>query len=1052
MVTKVVGVESTNPRLPQTVIDATFGSGSGAGPATAAGNGPPVNTIVSYTSEGFAALVTKDPNTLYFVQSSTGGQGSLYLGTTLIIGTQLSIPGEPSNVVATPGDTQAIITWGPPAVSGGLAVSSYVVQRSLNDTTGFTTIATPSAATFNYTSTGLTNGVKYYWRVRAVNAVGNGPFSTPVSATPVTASAIVLASDDLTADANTPVTFTATITSGGSPIAAVGTVTFRRAGSIISGVAVEAGGTASFTVSTIPVGSWAITAEYDGGGTYLPSTSNTLTQVIQFPGGPAATASSLTSDDASSNPSQTVTFSCAVVRTSTGAPVNSGTVLFKDGGVAMTSPRAINPTTGIATYSTAVLTNGTHTITAEYTGAPFYGPSTSNSVTQVVAVGTGGASISQAIYVSKPLSIEGDVVSLRTTVKSGVTAVTVGEVEFFDGVTSLGNGSDLNIFGESTLVLTNWTLGTHSISAQYHEPGGSFEDDTSSPAPLVVASSLTTPSPNTWEAAFATSDLATITAWYEYNTGHLTGGFTNADLWNPAGGGSNAQVNIDAAWLAANVGPNVVNDGGGHWTITGLYTTRLSLRVSHLTLNHCWIHRLDYENVWGPGMEVRDPSIPDPKEDGVTLGDFEFNYCTFSTDGTGGSSTYGDAMYFNPAVVHADDLVFNYCEVTMWTAGFKVVYGTTVNYCWVHDLNLFGFDPHNTSGSIRGRECRFYRNLMTDGTSSSVSLYADTNPYTDFWVIENTMWVVPSHATAEINFPNRATGLSPLSPGYVREFIGNKFQRGFGNGDNNYWSKVAGNSQLTTRYPLYGGADPVQTPNLPSLLAGISTGLTSFGSAAQSMSTYHFTPSPDSTQLCFMMIGRAGTTLNPSIAITDEAGDVWLPVTGCDTPIELANGGGGAGPTIYAASGHIWYDITGPGPQTTRRITIDPYTSNNVAYMAALVVELTDVPGLTLVQAPVMSAAGHQYGFGVSVPSLTSGALALNATPGNVVLCFVGYNHETIGEPVTPDGWNKMGGNVDIRTSAACFWRDDFGSKTVTIPEFPPDTGVAVTIMIEVAV
>lgn len=1043
---QVLAKETGADYITHWVTAATGGGGGGGGVISSpAGNGPAVTTIASYTGDGFAALATKDAHTLYVV-TAAGGAGSLYLGASLLLGTSLAVPDPPPTIVATPGDTTATVNWSA-ANSPGLSISSYIVQRSTNPTTGFVNVGTVAAGTLTFTSTGLTNGTPYYLRVRAVNAMGNGGFSNVVTATPVTGSTITLASDDLTADAGVPVTFTATVRSGGVAIGAVGNVTFKRGGNVMGGVAVTAGGVATYTTPGIPVGTWTITAEYDGGSTYLPSASTPLSQVIQFPGGPAPTAALLTSNDASSTPSQSVTFSCAVTRTATGAPVNSGSVLFKDGATTISPSRPVDPVTGIATFATSVLTTATHTITATFSGAPFYGPCTSNPVTQVVAPGTGGSPIAQTVYSSKPLAAVGEVVSLRSTVRSGTSAVTTGTVAFYDGATLLGAGSPLNIFGESTLVLTGLAVGGHTITARY-AGGGAYEDDTSSPLTQTVAASITAPSPNTWAAAFASDDLATITAWFDYNTGHLTEGFTNASLWNPAGAGSIADVLVTAAWLTANTGPNVVNDGGGHWTITGLHTSHLSARVGNLTFRHCWIERRNYAAVFGPGFDVYDPSIPDPKTDGVTIGHIRFENCTWSTDGTGGDSTFGDAIYFVPATAIPDDVVFDHCEVTMWTAAFKAVDGVTVNYCWVHDLNLFGFDPHNTSASIRSRQDRLYRNLFCDGTSSCVSLYSDYNPHTDFWVTENVMWVNPLHASQEVNFPLRATGFSPLLPGYEREFVGNKFLDGTHNGDNQYWSKIAGNSQLATRWPLYGGADPVQIAGTPTLLALPSTGQL-FG-ASQEMPSLHYTPSDNSVLLDFMMIGRAGTTLNPSIAVTDESGSVWLPVEGCATPIALASGGGGAGPTIYAASCDIWQMQTGAGPQAFRRIIIDPYTTTNVAYMAAMIVELTGIPTLNLAQPPVMSNAGVDVPFDGTVASLTSGLLATPATPGNIVLCFVGYNHETKARMTAPDGWNMLGSNYDPRTSAACLWRDDFAGRSVTIPAFPPECSVAITVMIEI--
>jgi hypothetical protein len=77
-----------------------------------------------------------------------------------------------------------------------------------------------------------------------------------------------------------PVTFTATVTSsGGTPS---GTVTFNDGGVAI-GTATLVNGIASFTTSSLSAGSHAITASYGGAGNFSPSTSATLTQVVNTP-------------------------------------------------------------------------------------------------------------------------------------------------------------------------------------------------------------------------------------------------------------------------------------------------------------------------------------------------------------------------------------------------------------------------------------------------------------------------------------------------------------------------------------------------------------------------------------------------------------------------------------------------------------------------------------------------------------------------------------------------------------------------------------------------
>ena len=76
----------------------------------------------------------------------------------------------------------AKLSWTSPA-NGGSAVTTYRVYRSTSATTGFTLRATLGVTTA-YSDTAVTGNTKYYYRVTAANAVGEGPASNTVSVTP----------------------------------------------------------------------------------------------------------------------------------------------------------------------------------------------------------------------------------------------------------------------------------------------------------------------------------------------------------------------------------------------------------------------------------------------------------------------------------------------------------------------------------------------------------------------------------------------------------------------------------------------------------------------------------------------------------------------------------------------------------------------------------------------------------------------------------------------------------------------------------------------------
>ena len=87
-----------------------------------------------------------------------------------------SLPGIPTGLIAIPGNAQVLLSWD---ASGA---ASYNVRRSMTDGGPYSVVASPSTTSFN--DTGLTNGTVYSYVVTGVNEAGEGPPSTPVSATP----------------------------------------------------------------------------------------------------------------------------------------------------------------------------------------------------------------------------------------------------------------------------------------------------------------------------------------------------------------------------------------------------------------------------------------------------------------------------------------------------------------------------------------------------------------------------------------------------------------------------------------------------------------------------------------------------------------------------------------------------------------------------------------------------------------------------------------------------------------------------------------------------
>ena len=103
--------------------------------------------------------------------------GGASANTAQVSATPVGPPAVPANLQATPGDTQVALTW-----TASAGATSYKVQRSTTSGGPYTTVGTPTTA--SYTDTSVTNGTEYYYVVSAVNAGGTSANSAQVNATP----------------------------------------------------------------------------------------------------------------------------------------------------------------------------------------------------------------------------------------------------------------------------------------------------------------------------------------------------------------------------------------------------------------------------------------------------------------------------------------------------------------------------------------------------------------------------------------------------------------------------------------------------------------------------------------------------------------------------------------------------------------------------------------------------------------------------------------------------------------------------------------------------
>jgi Bacterial Ig-like domain (group 3) len=261
------------------------------------------------------------------------------------------------------------------------------------------------------------------------------------------------------------VTFTATVT-GNLP---TGTVQFKDgAANLGAPMTLAGGGTVSFTTAALTSGSHSITAVYSGDANNTTSTSAPLTQNVNK----TATSTSLLSSLNPSLSGQSVTFTATVT-----GNLPTGTVQFKDGAANLGAPVTLAGG-GTASFTTAALTSGSHSITAAYSGDGNNTTSTSAPLTQNVNQSATTTSLTSSVNPSRV----GQAVTFTATVTSG-GGTPGGTVTFKDGAAAIGSAT-LAGGGVAALTISSLTLGSHSITAVY---GGSASFATSTSAAVIQA-------------------------------------------------------------------------------------------------------------------------------------------------------------------------------------------------------------------------------------------------------------------------------------------------------------------------------------------------------------------------------------------------------------------------------------------------------------------------------------------------------------------------------------------------------------------------------------
>jgi hypothetical protein len=307
----------------------------------------------------------------------------------------------------------------------GETYASAVVGTPVYSSTD--TATSPSGSTFPISVSGLTSA---NYEITVVNG------TLTIAAAPSTTT---LTTSTASAQYGDPVTLTATV----GPSGATGTVLFMN-GSTVLGSGTVTSGVATLTFSTLPVGSYTLTAFYQGDANYSASTSSAVALTInQKSGAGGVAALTITVGNASrsygqGNPTFTYTVTGSLVNGDTYASAITGVPVFSTSAVPL-SPAGSYPISvgGINSQNYLItFVNGTLAVNK--------------------ATGT-----NNIILTSTPdPAVPGQPVTFTVTVPPGAT----GTITFMDGGVVLGTAT---ISGGVATLTTTLSSGAHSVTAAY---------------------------------------------------------------------------------------------------------------------------------------------------------------------------------------------------------------------------------------------------------------------------------------------------------------------------------------------------------------------------------------------------------------------------------------------------------------------------------------------------------------------------------------------------------------------------------------------------------
>lgn len=255
----------------------------------------------------------------------------------------------------------------------------------------------------------------------------------------------------------------------GAPVP-TGTLSFSVLGIPIGTATLNAGSTtiaiSGATTQTLPTGELQVTAYYSGDSFYAPSSLTAVLNVLN-PDYATQTVLMTRAGGSASTSVQAGSFLTLQATVSSSQPVKYGYVAFYDGSAVLGQSQISN---GSATFSTNLLSIGTHNLSAQYLGYTVAGQyqGTSDfqaSISAPITVSVTSVATTLTLNISASNITEGSVLTLSAKGASG-SGSPIGAVSFFDGTTPLGVLT-LDSNGSAAFSTVSLATGQHSLTAQY---------------------------------------------------------------------------------------------------------------------------------------------------------------------------------------------------------------------------------------------------------------------------------------------------------------------------------------------------------------------------------------------------------------------------------------------------------------------------------------------------------------------------------------------------------------------------------------------------------